>query len=331
MKVYDVAGTTIGIDGSSSPVVDAIDTIFCLCPSSEPKPMLHIIGRSCAVDQIPEIIPAWLESETHQIHKSAEPIFISNEDGKAVVVRHDEAVSCAWLTADHRKLLFVGGKRENQLTPLTVQPLIAPLLREVLLRKNQILLHSAAVCCPEGTGVLIAAPGFGGKSTTTMSMVRQGAKLIGDDLTVIDTADTQVLASGILQPFNLTAQTIQFFPECSEINEFVIKPFRDNKKVFSPIDIYGPDCLTAESPIQVAYFVRISTEGPTAVKMRTTEAMQNFAAAQLFASRQTLDAFSTGRLLDIISRLKVYQLNTGSDPQQLGRWLLAHAAGHARI
>lgn len=328
MKMYDVAGTIIGIDGSNVPIVEAIETIFCLCPPSEQQLTLCIKGQSCPVDHILEVIPAWLASAANRLDESPEPIFISDDNGTAVVVKHDKTIACAWLTTDHRHLQFVGGKRENRLTPLVVQPLIVPLLREVMLRKRQMLLHSAAVRCPEGTGVLIAAPGFGGKSTTTMSLVRQGAKLLGDDLTVIQPVDDQVVASGVPQPFNLTAQTIQFFPECREIDEFVAKPHPDDKKVYSPIDIYGSDCLIDKCPVSVAYFVRISTEGPTAIKMSTTEAMQNFAAAQLFARGQSLDAFSTSRLLDICSRMKVYQLKTGPNPKQLGRWLLTHAAGH---
>jgi hypothetical protein len=43
-----------------------------------------------------------------------------------------------------------------------------------------------------------------------------------------------------------------------------------------------------------------------------------------------IDGFSTSRLLDIIDRLKVYELQTGAHPDRLGRWLIDRVAAHAR-
>lgn len=329
MKTYEIAGTIIGVESTSLPILNAIDTMFCLCPPSTEQPTLHIRGRSCNFDDLVHALPEWLTSTTLNLNPSPEPFFISNGDGSAVVIKHAGSVCCAWITPDRPCLEFLASMRINQLTPLSVQPAIVPLLRELLLQKRQILLHSAAICCPDGTGALISAPGYGGKSTTTMAMLRLGAKLLGDDLTIIPNNKHQVHALGIPEPFNLTSQTLAFFPECQGIAEFVAKPYPDSKKVFSPNHIYGPDCLIADSPVHVAYFVRIDPNGPAIRRMNTTEAMQNFAAAHMFARNQLINGYSTTRLLDIISHLKVYELHTGPTPVQLGHWLMANIPVHA--
>lgn len=330
IKNFDVAGMTINIDGTFPLVVNAIETMFCLCPRSEQPPTLHIFGRSCDADRIPEMLPDWLALEMNNSARSLEPIFVSGSNGSSIIVKQEEKVCCAWLSTNHDKIEYVAGIWKDRPTPLTVQPAIVPLLRELMISKQQILLHSAAVRCSDGTGALIAAPGYGGKTTTTMAMIRNGAKLLGDDLTAILPSKGQVHALGIPEPFNLTDQTIAFFPECQSVNEFIPKPNSDGKRVFSPHDIYGADCLIPESDLHVAYFVKISDDGPAVRRMKTVEAMQNFAAVHMFAKDQLINGFSTGRLLDIISQLKVYELKTGPYPDQLGNWLMNNAAKHAQ-
>lgn len=329
MKTYELKNLTIGIGGNSLPIVNAVDTLFCLCPHSDRAPTLQIFGRSCDVDDFILSLPDWLAETVHTLDPSAEPYFLPNGGRSAVVIKQAESICAAWLSFDHQRLDFLAGIRKNKRTPLSVQPAIVPLLREVLLKKKQLLLHSAAVRSPDGTGALISAPGYGGKSTTTMSLLRLGAKLLGDDLTIILPDADQVWASGIPEPFNLTDQTLAFFPECQGVAEYIAKPHKDSKRVFSPADIYGPDCLLADAPVHVAYFVRIDPDGPSIRRMNTIEAMQHFAAAHMFARNQLIDSNSTARLLDIISRVKVYELRTGVHPDQLGHWLIASISDHA--
>ena len=329
MKTYELKSLAIGIDGNSPPIVNAIDTLFCLCPRSNNDPNLQILGRSCSVDDFVHSLPGWLAERFHTLDPSPEPLFFIDDRRSAVIIKHGDSICAAWLSVDHQRLDFLAGMRKDRLTPLSVQPAIVPLLREILLKKEQLLLHSAAVRCPDRTGALIAAPGYGGKSTTTMSMLRLGAKLLGDDLVTLMVDGGQVWCSGIPEPFNLTDQTLAFFPECQRVCEFITKPHKDSKRVFSPRDIYGPDCLIADTPVQVAYFVRIDPDGPSIRRMNTIEAMQHFAAAHMFARNQLIDSKSTAYLLDIISRVKVYELHTGAHPDQLGHWLIANITDHA--
>ena len=329
MNTYQLRGTDIGIDGTNVPVVEAIDAIFCLCPPSRNNPELTIFGCACDVDEFDGQLPGWLAPRIRTIEPSQEPCFLLNGMGLAVVIKQVDSICAAWISPDNRRLEFLSGFRKDRLTPLAVQPAIVPLLREILSRKKQILLHSAALRCPDGTGALISAHGYGGKTTTTMAMLRLGAKLLGDDLTIILPDDNQVRAAGIPEPFNLTAQTIAFFPECQGVAEFIVKQHRDSKRIFSPHDIYGPDCLAPDTVVHVAYFVRIDPEGPSIRRMNTAEAMQSFATAHIFARNQPIDAASSARLIDMISRIRVYELFTGSRPDQLGQWLMDNIASHA--
>ena len=329
MKRYQIAGTTIGIGGTCPTIVAIIDMMFCLCPVSDETPSVVLSGHSANPDCFSQHLPDWIGQVVAGFGESIEPIFTRREEGVFVFLNNGESLSCAWLTANGRRFEFLAAKWKDGPTPLVVQPLIVPLLREIMLIENKLLLHSAAVQFPDGTGALIAAPGYGGKTTTTMSVVRQGAKLLGDDLTVIQPASGQIRLLGIPEPFNLTDYTIETFPELQGVSDLLPQKDPDSKRVFSPVDIYGSDCLIASCQLHTAYFVRLSDEGPAVRRLGANEAMQSFAAMHMFARHQPIDPFFTTELIDILSQIHVYEIQTGTQPEALGQWLATHAGTHA--
>ena len=328
MKCYNVAGTVIGFNTPASPIESVIESNFRLCSKTQRPPTLKISGSTVDLNRFVDALPDWLAALASAAKPSFEPAMAVTAEGTAVIAKDHDSISCAWLSKNNKVLHFCGGRQGELPTPMVIQPLIAPLLRDIKIQAHQILLHAAAVCMNNGTGILVSAPGYGGKTTTTMSLVSHGAKLLGDDLVAVPPVDAQITAIGIPEPLNLTTQTMAYFEECRHLAAGLAPEASKTKTAVSPMDIFGPDCLMDQCPLHIAYFVRIDDKGPAVRRLGTREALEQFAAAHIFVRRQTISPHCADRLLDIVAHMQVYELFTGPDPIALGHWIASNLDRH---
>ena len=193
------------------------------------------------------------------------------------------------------------------------------------------MLHSAALRCPCGTGIALMGDGGGGKTTAALSVLRRGAKLLGDDLIVAGEEKGAVVAQGIPEPLNLTEQTIAFFEELRPQEGRSIGRARLNGKVaMMPPEIYGADCIAESCPLEVLYWLRIAPGSPRVEPIPRSEALGHLIRAHSFARRQAIQPAAFDMLCVILARIRMYSLYTGHDPAGLGAWLIERCGGHAR-
>ena len=211
----------------------------------------------------------------------------------------------------------------------SIHSVLPPVLRELFLRRERLLVHSAVLRCPCGTGILVAAPGGGGKTTTALSVLRKGAKLLGDDLNILDVEADGVRAYGFAEMLNVSEETMGFFPELRNAPSHVPEDSGSHKTVIAPQEVYGVDCLVDTCSVDVVYFVAVRGADPEAVRLKPGEAFGRLMHAQTFANGQVPNDFSFERLSDIIEHVNVYELVTGNAPAKLGEWLLANCRRHA--
>jgi hypothetical protein len=248
----------------------------------------------------------------------------------AVVTQSELALCYAWASEARDRLRLVFQKRCAGPAPLSVQTVMDPLLREVMLSRQHVLLHAASVACPNGIGVAIIGDGGGGKTTTAVSMLRLGAGLLGDDLIGVRSDSEGATAVGIPEPLNLTAQTMAFFEEFASVEGTSVAPYSHTKRFVKPQEVYGDDCLTEECSLHVVYFARVTETGPACKPLSVGDALSRLIRAHTFAEAQRVAPESVSMLLDILAHVKPYELHTGPDPSALGRWLIDSSEGHAQ-
>lgn len=211
---------------------------------------------------------------------------------------------------------------------MCITSVLVPLLREIMLDSNLLLFHSAAVACPDGTGILFFADSGGGKTTTSLSLMRLGARLLGDDLIMVGDDDKAIQMYGFPEPLNLSRQTMQFFPELTHFIQ-TAEP-NGTKLVVSPQDVYGTHCFQENVPLHVAYIVHKSQGYPHVEQINPQDSLGFLIRAHTFARCQSISRGALDKMYHILDSIRFFRLHTGSDPATLGKWLLESAPQHAQ-
>ncbi|MEZ4599675.1 MAG: hypothetical protein R2940_07785 [Syntrophotaleaceae bacterium] len=272
------------------------------------------------------MLPGWLQQTIAGLSPSAQAVMLHGPDGdRATVALQPQGLSCAWLSPLADEVRFVARKSCNQKVGLSVAGSLVSVLREILCRQGIPLLHAAALRCPDGTGILLQAEGGGGKSTTALSLVRQGARLLGDDLVaLVGEVRGKLQISGFPEPMNLTEQTLNFFPELAALEITIPDPVL--KARVNPADIYAEAFWPGPTALDVSFFVRIHPQGPAVEPLPPATALGRFFQSHTFSRGQTLAPAAAQRLMDLADRVPAYVLHTGSDPGALGAWLTRNCA-----
>jgi hypothetical protein len=351
MDSYQLPGVTVSVEGPASPIQSIITALFQLCPRQKEPGAIQITSRLVSESHLGEVIPGWVAQATASVQTTLDPLLIAGPAGEpAVIARTGNSIGCAWLNEAGTEITFVASAANAPQTnrpshtdrplvvkstphggsvELSVQSVLIPLLREVLLRRNLILIHSAAAVCPDGTGVLFVADGGGGKTTTVISVLRKGAHLLGDDLVAIQADAGRVRAFGLPEPMNLTENTIRFFDELQAAANSIPGRPDFHKKTVTPQQIYGPDCLADQCDIHAVYFVHVTPEGPSVRPLPAPDTLNRLFQAHRFAREQRIAAGSFEQLSALVTRARCYELSTGPVPAALGAWLIANCAAHA--
>lgn len=285
------------------------------------------VDIECFYSVKPELLPQWLLNEMSQTDFEIQPRMFFHKDQVAVMAKDHQSIFCAILDLGKNRIKFIT-IAENEPDRGIFNPLLIILFREILNHSGYVLLHSAAVCFPGGSGAIIIGESGQGKTTTALSMVRNGAKLLGDDLTVLEIGEKHLTAYGVPEHLNLTEQTRLFFKEMAQTPSKLISRGDDLKKMVDPGLVYGEDCWVDQSPIHTIYFTKITKKGSFVRPLELSEVLEKLVISHGFCRDQATDADAMSRLLSISSMARAYELNTGSDPSMLGRWLLENQGIH---
>jgi hypothetical protein len=312
-------------------VRQALEWLFQVCQQSSELSDLHLEAGGMGTDRIMDAIPDWVRPVLPR--NDADPFMVEGPHGEtATVGRFYGLLFCAWINKKQtvvRLACEMGDEEHPQSTLLSIISLVLfPVLRDVFLRRQGILLHAAAIKCPNNKGVLLIAESCGGKTTTSLSLVRLGAKLVSDDLVVMTFSDDKGTAHGLPKPLNIRLPTVEYF---EELRQFALpaNPLT-GKSSANPQSIYGAACLETSCAINVLYFLNLSITGPSLRRIGVGEALEKLLASHAFCVRQPTGAESVIGLCNLLSLVPAYQLDTGANPGHLGEWLLENCQMHAQ-
>lgn len=330
MNTYELPDITVSVDATPSRLRIALEEMFLLCQTTSRRADLRIKGRGSYQSEFGDIVPDWLLQKTAGLDIGREPTMISGPSNEVATVGiSDELLFFAWTDKKAKEIQLACGMKAEGRTIGIIQPVLVPILREALLAKGLLLLHGAAFVCPNGMGLLLIAVSGGGKTTTALSLLRNGAKMVADDLVMIRASDHEVAVFGIPKLLNIRRETFAFFEELESLPESSFARMGPLRKLVSPYTIYGEECMARESRVSVLYFLNLTEHGPSLRPLSASEASQRLILAHAFCCNQRLSAFSVDELLSVLSRVSTYELKTGSDPKRLGEWLLSNIGQHA--
>ncbi len=341
-KLYRFPDFVLKVSGNPSPVKESIDNIFRLFPIPSDVNCRQIEMRVWdLLDEEATILPEFLSQYLSTPETIAEPTMVQGENVSIGFVHaHNGVFTACYYMPEESQIYFVAtmdnssnfsanqGTKQRAKITLCVTSVLVPLMRELVLENQRILFHSAAIACPDGTGMLLFADSGGGKTTTSLCLLRLGAKLLGDDLVMAGEENGSLFLHGFAEPLNLTEQTISFFDELAYLKSPETPV--GTKVVFSPQDVYGPSCFQEKVPLHVAYIVHKSQGTPHVELLSTQESLGFLLRAHTFARCQSISRIALNRIYQILDSVRLYRLHTGSDPVALGKWLLDSAHDHAQ-
>ncbi|MDP8209169.1 MAG: hypothetical protein P9M05_00040 [Candidatus Stygibacter australis] len=327
---YDIGGLPICITGNDTPVKRELMGMLRLNQISENKQKIMFrIHEIKEIEEIEGFIPDWvyIKMQNDLNSQCLEVLYNSKEKKDFGIFWLDQSIRfCVYFDYELVEInLIVVRSNESIKTGLNLSTLICPLLSELFAQQSKILIHSASLRLPNGKGILISADGKGGKTTTALSLVRQGAKLTGDDLAVISFISKGKLNfRGIPEFVNIREKTISFFPELKNVPKLVTKLDNGNYPI-SPLEIY-PDCIFyKELSLDILYFLNLTTGKPTLRKLEFIDAYQRLSRSRFLVKNQHLPPQLSKAFFHAIDKIKIFELNTGDDPLYLGKWLINHA------
>jgi len=323
---YLLPGLRLAVKGHPPKLHQAIDGYFNLCPTSADPPELQLDCQGVAATEFRGRLPEWLRQVSLVSQTASSTVLITGPTGeRAVFAEYDGFTACAWWHPAHEQIRAVCDFREGEPAGSILPSVLVPLIREFLEKKERLLLHAAAVLGPGDVGMMFVAASGGGKTTTALSLVRRGAKLISDDLLVIEAAGTDSTVYGIPKPLNIRRGTLDAFEELSAGTCARRSPGGDI--AIRPQTVYGENCLAASAPIAFVFFLKLSGAEPAVRPLTAAEAMERIIQSHLFTETQKVGPRSIVTLCEFIGRAQVYELQTGPAAKQVGDWLLTTFCG----
>lgn len=375
---YALPGVTLCLSGDESRPTEIMTGLLSQWGeiTNHTDSRIQLAVKSFPADQWGREIPEWLRLRVSQIRpnddeSSPAHMFYGHTDIWAVLVRHQEYHTAFW---DPQKALIEYHFYSDQKPPDPfargfILAVMKPILREVLAAKGHYLLHAAAVISEGNVGALLVGQSGAGKTTTVLSLVRLGGKIISDDTVTLTSQDERVIAHRSLKAFNVSQKTVEFFEELSpkfssekisiasyllpnprlgKMEEIIPPPGKRiifEKKVIAHekkiidwsdlLNIYGSNCLAEFCPVNVIYLPRLTSGSPEAFEAPVAEAITMMTAAHIFAPGQRLSKGAAELLTSLVDRARIFTLHTGSDPVLTGQWLRDHlgqiAASSSRV
>ncbi|MFH2057845.1 MAG: hypothetical protein ABIJ59_02980 [Pseudomonadota bacterium] len=335
---YSVGGLSFYLEGKKSSVKYSIEVMFELSWNPDIQgdiPFFVYDLKSHETDQLETILPKWLIPDIHSQVPSKD-VYLYYGDGHgfpddvASVAVDDFSIFCCYYCALARELNYILLRKEPQEVPLSVSSVIVPVLSELFAQQSKQLFHAASIYCPQQrVGMMIVADSGGGKTTTALSVLRKGAKMICDDLTVVsDQANGRFELSGLPELMNLTDETIDHFPELKKHRQAQIRNPYSDKYPISAQAVYGKDSMIKICGLDIIYFVSVTGKTPSVSPLGPSEAFGKLLKAKTFAKKQFPSKEKTAQLFSLLSSVQIYRLQTGDNPDVTGQWIIDNCKGH---
>lgn len=274
-------------------------------------------------DYLANPLPDWIDTQITQGREYREVhAFYGPEGEAAALLSNRDGFVCGLLNKEGNRIDITLGKTGNDKTVMmSPSAIFTPLLQEALQRRGNLIFHSAGLQLPDKTGIMILADSGGGKTTTALALLRKKAALLADDLVILDNSNAGPVIHGLPEPVNLTAATRNFFPELNTASSLPMRDGVTDKVVFDPRTVYGRDCFTPKTQLNIIYFVEVSDGEPTLAPISPPVALGKMIKGCTFAFHQKLAKTSGASLFDLAAKIPCFTLRTGSDPDYLGGWL----------
>jgi hypothetical protein len=309
--VRQLPGLSLSLAGDTSIVQSLLTGLFGLCPLANGPGDAHLECRRVGDGRAPK----WLAAPSDETTR-----LLAGPGGEVGVTEAGAGGPCsAWLDAA-RQHVVLAVPESGSYAPLTV---LGPLLRELLLDRDRVLIHSGCVARPDGAGILLLADGGGGKTTATAALLHAGCRLLGDDLNALRAEDRGIEAEGWPEPLNVTDATAAFFPELAAALAAVPRRADWHKRTVPPQAAFGETCLAERCRLATACVLRIAREGPALRRMAASEALDFLFAAHRMHRDQPIGRRAFDVLTTLAARVPVFELLTGPNPRDLGRWLMS--------
>ncbi|NLZ17790.1 MAG: hypothetical protein GX087_08685 [Desulfobulbaceae bacterium] len=326
MDCVNICGVPFLLQGEASPAHAAIAEMFRCLPRQNAAPGVTLCVRQLEQEtSLNRYLPAWLLAHVVNLPESDEVQLVYGDTGNCAALAANELTRyCAWMDAGTQHLHYLAQKRTAGLTPLSVSSVLVPVLREFFAVQDKVLLHAAALQTPSGHGVLLLAESGGGKTTTALSLLRSGARLLADDLVTLQTVDNTTHMQGIAEALNLSAQTIAFFPELENaVRALPTQTVLPNgKRVLAADAVYGQAYTHEPCPLHAICVLQIDRDKPLLQPLSVQHAFGLLLHAHTFARGQRPSHAAMAVCSSALETLPAYTLFSGPNPQALGPWLM---------
>jgi hypothetical protein len=186
-------------------------------------------------------------------------------------------------------------------------------LIELLKRRGYYSLHAAGLCL-NGRGLLLPGASGSGKTTLAIALARAGFGFLGDDMMFLRPASEGLQIRAFPDEIDVTAKTVQLFPELAEL----LEPSPGSGRVKRQLrpEAVTKDLVAACRP-GVLVFPQVATAAASTLKpMGRDEALLELASNVLLtesrASQAHLDA-----LAELVRQSDCYRLETGQNLEAL--------------
>jgi len=330
LSVFELPGLNLSITGTPRIFQIELEHLFQLCSNKDVVPDVTLQATAIPFPLFQNHLPSWICRQFDLNSLEQQPSMLKGPSGSMAIAVSIEGVPyCAWTNKPDKKIYLVSALRNGAYRSAPVQSILMPLFRELLLCSEYLLIHGASAVTPDNVGLLFIAPSRGGKTTTMLSVLRQGGRMIADDLSVFCPPFDTINIRGIPKLLNIRKTTAEFYPELGEHYKSFTKRPNGISRFVSPKSIYGEYCMQSQAVVRIIYFIEISPDGPKAIKVTTADAMRRLILANAFIADQPVIPEAIVSLSKIISQTQTYYLKTGSEPANLGKWLIEHSSRHA--
>ena len=338
MDCVHICGAALHLEGAESPARAAVEEMLGCLPQCDAHaidaPALFLSVQQRTQDAALEaLLPAWLLDHVQNLPASREVVLVYNQDGAcAALAANSQALYCAWLSADARHIQYLAQKKVDGLTPLSVSSVLVPILREFFATHGKALVHAAGLQTPCDHGILLLAESGGGKTTTALSLVRAGARLLADDLVALAQEQGKVCMHGIPESLNLTAQTLAFFPvlntACCNLPRQSVLP--NGKRILRADAVYAQAYQFASCRLHALCLIELGGNKPSLRAIGVSQAFGRLLHAHTFARGQRPSVLAMTALNTALDMVPAFILQTGPDPAALGPWLMEAVRDYCR-
>ena len=336
---YALGDICFDIKGPDSTVKSSVGIMFELAQKNVSDPEFTFTVHDIEINNLSKlesVLPQWtLEKIFFQAPSNDVVLYYkdpSEGDTEVISVAVDDfSIFCCYCDPIGKNLVYVYYRKQDGEVPLSVSSVIVPTLSELFFQRANMLFHAASVYLPKlDTGIMVVADSGGGKTTTTLSLLRNGAKMICDDLTFVAPGKNNIQElTGLPEKMNLTEQTICFFPELEVVKKYTPANCHSKKYPVLISDVYGENCMCQSCRLDLIYFVSRGGKTPSVTPMDPAQAFGKLLKASTFALEQTPTREKAAKLFSILGSAKIFKLNSGPDPDQLGPWIISNCRNHS--